>query len=71
MERGYLPKDKELYRGRRIMDNEWTYGMAVLPIDERRSFIVHRVEENTFVDGAPCMCWYDTVIPSTVEQVKK
>ena len=68
-EKGVLPTDKELYCGKRIYDNETVYGMAVIPVDENRAFLVDRVEENTMTDGAPCLCYYEAVLPNTVKKL--
>lgn len=72
MDKGILPRHLEGYNARRVYDNRWTYGMAVLPINMKRSFLVHVVEENKlYVDGAPCLCYYETVIPDTVIELNK
>ena len=33
-DKNVLPKNKELYKARKVFDNEWAYGMAVLPIND-------------------------------------
>lgn len=68
-DKGILPKNKELYSGKRICDNEIVYGMAVIPIDESKALLVDRVEENTMTDGAPCLCYYVAVVPDSVTNI--
>jgi len=65
-DKNVLPKDKELYKARKVFDNKWAYGMSVVPINADKSLLIDRVEENDSVDGAPCLCYYQVVVPETV-----
>ena len=65
-ELGAIERGKIKYKATRIDDRETTYGIAVVPVDEKRAYLIDRIEYNSFVDGAPLLCYYQTVDPATI-----
>ena len=69
-EKGFLPKEKEFFTAKRIIDNQIVYGMGVLYVDESKAYLIDHFEQNISVDGAPCYCYYQAVIPETVIKIR-
>lgn len=69
-EKGILPEEKDIFSGKRIFDNQTVYGMGVLYVNESKAYLIDHFEQNISVDGAPCYCYYQAVIPETVIKIR-
>ena len=53
--------EKELgatYEARRIADNELVYGIAVIKVDDNKSYLIQRFETDDSTDGTPALAYY-------------
>ena len=53
--------EKELgatYEARRIIDNELVYGIAVIKVNEEKSYLIQRFETDDYTDGTPALAYY-------------
>lgn len=53
--------EKELgaiYEAKRIENDELVYGIAVIKIDDNKSYLIQRFETNDSVDCAPALAYY-------------
>lgn len=69
--------EKELgatYEARRIVDNELVYGIAVIKVDEEKSYLIQRFETDDSTDGTPALAYYIPVITYSIillEQIEE
>lgn len=56
------------YEARRIIDNRLVYGIAVIKIDEEKSYLIQRFETDDFTDGTPALAYY---VPVTTYSIKE
>lgn len=61
--------EKELgatYEARRIVDNELVYGIAIIKVNEEKSYLIQRFETDDFTDGTPALAYYIPVRTDSV-----
>lgn len=66
--------EKELgaiYEARRIEDNSKVYGIAIIKVDEEKSYLIQRFETDDFTDGVPALAYYVPVTTSSVKFIKE
>lgn len=64
-----LGLEKELgatYEARRIVDNELVYGIAVIKVDDEKSYLIQRFETDDSTDGTPALAYYIPIITCSV-----
>lgn len=65
--------EKELgatYEARRIVDNELVYGIAVIKVDDEKSYLIQRFETDDSTDGTPALAYYISVQTKSVSFIK-
>jgi len=69
--------EKELgaiYEAQRIENNELVYGIAVVKVDDEKSYLIQRFETDDFTDGTPALAYYICVKTDSVnllEEIKE
>lgn len=61
--------EKELgatYQAKRIDDGEIVFGIAVVKVDDKMSYLIQSFETNELVDGAPAMAYYIAVTTDSI-----
>lgn len=54
------------YEAKKIEDNELVYGLAVIKVDDEKSYLIRLFETNDFTDGAPALAHYVAVKTNSV-----
>ena len=66
--------EKELgatYEARRIMDDEVVYGIAVIKVNDEKSYLIQRFETDDMTDGTPALAYYIPVKTHSVILLEK
>lgn len=59
------------YGAKRIFDNEEIYGIAIIKVDDEKSYLIQRFETNDFTDGAPALAYYTAVQTESIFLINK
>lgn len=62
IEKGFGAK----YEAKRIYDEEIVYGLAVIEVDDEKSYLIRLFETDDFTDGVPARAHYVAVKTNTV-----
>lgn len=63
--------DPVLYEAKRIENGEAVYGLAVIKVNEEKSYLIQLFETDDFTDGVPARAHYVTVQTNSVSLIEE
>lgn len=55
-----------VYEAKRLENNQLVYGIAIIKVDNDKSYLIQRFETNDFVDGAPAQAYFIAVKTNSI-----
>lgn len=59
------------YEAKRIEDDELVYGLAVIKVDDEKSYLIRLFETDDFTDGVPALAHYVAVKTNSVTPIEE
>lgn len=59
------------YGARRIENNEKVYGIGIIKVDDKKSYLIQQFSTNDFTDGAPALAYYVAVQTDSIFLLNK